>query len=450
MAEDKKSKQNPGIRGTTDDQTQEAYTFMREVIKESPKKKGAVLRMILKKSLTILASGIAAGVIAAITFGQVLPYFMPEKIAYKIELQKEDKDTQISFEEDKNEVQTPEEGETQPDITPEPTSSPETMTLEEFRQLHQEMIAVAQEAERALVLVQGITRQVDWMNNSYENKTQISGVLVAENSVSYYVLTEYRVVEQVEQIVVTFCDGSTAHADFVKYDPGTGIAVLKVAKKSVDETTKKKIQIAVLGNSGAIKRGELVIAIGSPTGYSGSVSCGMVTSVNNVRATTDAQYHLLTTDILGDSEGSGVMISLEGEVIGVMVQNFFEETNQNVLTAIPISEVKKLIEKLINEEELVYFGIVGQDITAELSANTEIPVGIYVNLLREDSPAMQAGIQNGDVIVQIEDEPVETLQSLQSLLRSCESGKKIAVKVLRRGAADRYVQIMFDVTLGAL
>ena len=408
------------------------YTFMKQVIKKPPRQ----TRTILKKIAGILFSGIAIGVIAAFTCAWVLPY-----------LQNEEPDSKIEFPEDNpglhsNNTSNPSEGQS--------TDCLDTLTLESFRKVYGEIVGVAEQCEKALVVVQGITSEVDWMNNSYENKTQISGILVAENIVNYYVLTEYRVAKDVERIVVTFYDGTSAVAEFLKHDPGTGLAVLKVAKRNVEEATENRISIATLGSSWQVKRGEVVIAVGSPTGYSGSLAYGMVTSTNNVKATIDTQYHLLTTDILGDGEGSGVLISLDGEVVGVMVQSFFVQNNQNALTAIPISEVKKVIEKLINNENLVYLGIVGQDITERIFENTGIPKGIYVNSVEQDSPAMQAGIQNGDVIIGIEDTNIRTLQELKYALDFYKKGSKISVSVLRRSAADHYVQIVFDVTLGAL
>lgn len=435
----------------------EDYMFMKAVIKEPPRKK----RRILLKILGILVSGVAVGVIAALTFVHVLPYIQPEEDLPKVEFPDDDYIDSEHIDSDSQNANasnsTDNEQNSEPGKNPPNPSKddgemdcPEQLTLDGFRQVYEEIVEVAEQSEKAMVIVQGITREVDWMNNSYENKTQVSGVLVAEDSINYYVLTEYRVVEQVERIMVTFSNESIALAKFVKHDPGTGLAVLKISKNDVSEKTKGEIAVAVLGSSWTIKRGETVIAIGSPTGYSGSIAYGMVTSTNNVKATTDTQYHLLTTDILGDSEGSGVLISLDGEIVGVMVQSFSMEKNQNVLTAIPISEVKKVIENLINNEDLIYLGIVGQNITEDLSENTDIPVGVYVNAVEEDSPAMSAGIQNGDVIVGIADETIETLQQLKANLNKYEKGNKITVNALRRGAADRYVQIVFDVTVGAL
>ena len=118
----------------------------------------------------------------------------------------------------------------------------------------------------------------------------------------------------------------------------------------------------------------------------------------------DSEYHLLTTDIMGNSEGSGVLVNLDGKIVGVIAQSFSGEADTGVVTALSISDLRKLIEQLSNNEDLIYLGVRGQDISSSLAQKTGIPTGIYVNSVEEDSPAMNAGIQNGDVIVKVGNE----------------------------------------------
>lgn len=168
-----------------------------------------------------------------------------------------------------------------------------------------------------------------------------------------------------------------------------------------------------------------------------------------MKNTVDNEYHLLTTDIMGDSEGSGVLISMEGKIVGVIVQSFAMEKDRDVVTALPISELKDMIERLSNKEDLIYLGIRGQDIVSELSQKTGIPKGVYVNAVEEDSPAMQGGIQNGDVVVKVQENSVENLRQLRNELNKYKAEQKITVTAMRKGA-EGYVEIVFDVTVGAL
>ncbi|MEE1030728.1 MAG: S1C family serine protease [Ruminococcus sp.] len=409
------------------------YHFLREVKKE---KRWQPKQFVICACICVIGA-ILFGAIAAITFAKVYPYFEPKEEIPKVEIPQEDPT---------------------PTPVPETTSVKETNTsasedqeanMEDIRSIYKDVINSAKEPEKALVTVQGITNSVDWMNNSFENSKQVSGFLVADNGKEYFVLTEYRVVEKVDRILVTFIDGTTVDAHFQKQDAGTGLAILKIDKDEVDDEVQDKIAIAELGSSALIQRGEPVLAVGSPTGYKGSVVYGMVTSVENIKTTVDNEYHILVTDIMGDKEGSGVLLSLEGKVVGVIVQSLSLTEDKCVVTALPISELKQMIELLSNNEERVYLGVRGQDIATALSAKTGIPKGIYVNSVEEDSPAMVGGIQNGDVIVKIGDDSIETLSQLRRALDKCSKGEKIKISAMRKGA-EGYVEIVFDVTLGAL
>lgn len=409
------------------------YHFLREVKKA---KRWEPKQIVLIIFLGIIAA-VLFGVIAAYTFAKVYPYFEPKEETPKIEIpQEETTPTPVAK------------------SSPQPTqevieNKEETTGMEEFRNIYKEVINAAKEPEKSLVTVQGITDGVDWMNNTYENSKQISGVLVADNGKEYFVLTEYRVVDKVDRILVTFYDGTTVDAHFQKQDTGTGLAILKINKDEFTEDVQENIAIAQLGSSTLIQRGEPVLAVGSPTGYKGSVIYGMITSVENIKTTVDNEYHILVTDIMGDKEGSGVLLSLEGKIVGIISQSLSLTGDKCVVTALPISELKQMIELLSNNEKRVYLGVRGQDIAASLSAKTGIPKGIYVNAVEEDSPAMIGGIQNGDVIISVNENSVETLNQLRRTLDKCKSGQRIKISAMRKGA-EGYVEIVFDVSLTAV
>ena len=325
----------------------------------------------------------------------------------------------------------------------------EPLTLQEYSDLYQQISEAASEPKSYVVVVQGFTNDVDWMNNSFEDEKQASGFLVADTGKEYYVLTEYRVVDTVDRILVTFCDGNTVDGHFLKQDEATGLAVIKISRNDLSKETRDVIAVGELGSASSVNQGDLVLALGSPSGYPDSVVCGRVTSTTNVKSTVDSEYHLLTTDIMGNSEGSGVLVNLDGKIVGVIAQSFSGEADTGVVTALSISDLRKLIEQLSNNEDLIYLGVRGQDISSSLSQKTGIPTGIYVNSVEEDSPAMNAGIQNGDVIVKVGNESVETLSRLRTRLDQSKKDQKIKVTAMRKGA-EGYVEIVFDVTLDAL
>ena len=405
------------------DHKQDEYDFYREVMKKKP---------LDKRKIAVSAAGVAAGavlfgVIAAFVFVKSVPYFRPEEEQPRVNIVEgastdggeENTPQQEIPEEESGDAPTDENDTTDTETQKEP------LTLQEYSELYQQISEAASEPKSSVVVVQGFTNDVDWMNNSFEDEKQASGFLV------------------------TLCDGNTVDGHFLKQDEATGLAVIKISRNDLSKETRDVIAVGELGSASSVNQGDLVLALGSPSGYPDSVVCGRVTSTTNVKSTVDSEYHLLTTDIMGNSEGSGVLVNLDGKIVGVIAQSFSGEADTGVVTALSISDLRKLIEQLSNNEDLIYLGVRGQDISSSLSQKTGIPTGIYVNSVEEDSPAMNAGIQNGDVIVKVGNESVETLSRLRTRLDQSKKDQKIKVTAMRKGA-EGYVEIVFDVTLDAL
>ena len=327
------------------------------------------------------------------------------------------------------------------------TAAEPMLSLQAYRTLFRDMLTVADGPEHAIVRVTGISSEMDFFNQNYENTNQISGLAVAENDESLFVLTEYRVVENVERIMVTFYDGTMADANFQKRDPNTGLAILKVMLDSLPEATRENLRTAPLGNSNTASRGEPVLALGSPLGYPDSVAYGVLTSVTNIVSGIDAQYQLLTTDIEGSRIGSGILVNLDGRVIGIIAQQYSAADNHTV-TALAISQLKPLIEKLSNNETLVWLGVTGQSVTQELADRTGIPKGVLVTSVEQDSPAMLAGIKEYDVVTRINNTAVTGVQEYQRIVSALKPEEPVEITAMRKGA-EGYSEISFSAECGS-
>lgn len=421
---------------------QKPYNFLKEVIKEKEMTK----KEIWIRIGMLLAGAVLFGVIAAFTFAFVQPHadvlVNGTAESPRVDIPKdEDPDSQTTSVSTSSVSAAPEV--TEAPVQPEAPA----LGLSEYQQLYQDMLMVAEVPQHALVTVIGIKNQMDYFNQNYESQQQISGLLVADNGQEFFVLTEYRVVENVERIQLTFWDGTMVDALFQKYDPDTGLAILKVALSDVPEETKEEIQVAPLGNSYGVSKGEPILALGSPIGYSNSVAYGVVTSVTNKISTIDTEYNLLTTDIIGSKEGSGILVNLDGEIVGIIAQNYSSE--DNIVTGLAISQLKQLIENLSNNAALPYIGIKGQDVTSEIYDKTGIPKGVLVNTVEEDSPAMMSGIKEYDVIVKIAEDKVSTLKQYRDKLSKYAPEDTVKVTAMRKGA-EGYVEVTFDVVIGEL
>ena len=302
-------------------------------------------------------------------------------------------------------------------------------SLKNYEALYQDMLGVTEKPKQALVTVIGITNQMDYFNQNYENQQQISGLIVADNGQDLFILTEYRIVENVERIQVTFWDETMVDATYQRHDPSTGLTIVKVDESKLDEGTRNGLAVAPLGSSYLVSQGDPVVAVGSPVGYSDSIAYGVVTSVTNKISALDNEYNLLTTDILGSTDGSGILVNLDGEIVGIIAQSYSAKGN------------------ISNNVSRAYIGIRGQDVTEELSDKTGIPKGVLISRVADDSPAMMAGMKEYDVIVKLGEHKVETIKQYHEQLGKYSTGDVVTVTAMRKGA-EGYAEMTFDVTIG--
>ena len=330
-----------------------------------------------------------------------------------------------------------------------PLQQPQELEIADVQNVQNKLYAVGREANRFVVTVTGVKSDTDWFNNSYESRGQASGIIIADSGQELLILTERKVISDAQEVYVTFINDVTVEASMKHYDGNTGIAVLSVPRSQVDEDTMNAISVAKLGNSLTTMQGTMVIAVGSPLGTNYSILTGNITSTNNVISTIDNNYTVFTTDIVGSSSGSGVIINVNGEVIGLVMQDYGNEEDQTTLTALSISELKQLIEKLSNNQDIPYIGLGLTTVSAATAKEYDIPKGAYIKEVKMDSPALAAGLQSGDVITEMGGEAVYTVDSYESKLLTLEPGDEVEIVVQRQGA-EKYEEIICTVQVGVL
>lgn len=204
-----------------------------------------------------------------------------------------------------------------------------------------------------------------------------------------------------------------------------------------------------VGSSRSVRSGEPVIAVGSPMGTFGSVLFGNLTSVSQSAELYDSAYNILTTNIAGVDSGSGVLVNLDGKVIGFIQNQCEVQAQKDTIQAYGISDLKEVIEHLSNNQDIVYMGIVGADVTTAISETENIPIGVYVSEVQLNSPAIRAGIQPGDIITSISGQPVTNQKDMMSVLLKCADGQSIQV-VCERPSKTEYQELTFTVELKVL
>ena len=232
-------------------------------------------------------------------------------------------------------------------------------------------------------------------------------------------------------------------------DQTTGLAVLAVPLSSLSREQKENITYASLGSSaGRLLVGQPVMAVGAPIGISGSVCYGIVTSQGTPLGLLDSNYKLMTTDIYGSKAASGVLTNMRGEVVGILYNVNESGDMQNRLCGIGISELKKTIEKLSNGEKIVYLGIHGAEISSIISQEYQIPRGAYITNIDMDSPAMQAGLQNGDIIIKVDDGEIGSYVEFVNILMKAQVGQNLKLTVARQSQGrGEYQEMSVNVVL---
>lgn len=310
-------------------------------------------------------------------------------------------------------------------------------TVEDYERMLLELKKVATSAMSGFVVVTAIENQVDWFDETYETKRTTTGIIIAENNAELLVLTSLDKINGASDLEVTFnsgfgISGFTVSGKLWSYDKDYDLAVVAVKLKDIPPQKMSSIKIADLGESYSITIGAPVIALGKPDGYNNSMMFGMVSSSGDSYYIMDNRLDVFHTDLNVNSNSDGVIINTAGKVIGIMTQALKDTANPNVSTVIGISRLKSVIEKLANKTERVTFGIIGEDIPPDVLQSFNLTAGIYVTEVRSDSPAFNAGIKPGDIIIQINEFSIASITNYVSILNNYKPKETVTVVVQRK------------------
>ncbi len=432
------------------DTQKEEFDFIKEKIKSKPINKKRIVKQVIKTA----GLGVIFGVTACLAFTLLQPVLKsaleePEDQAFVIPRDDEDPDTETETETEQQPMETETEGEDTQEPNTQIIEVPRELELEDYQELQNKLYAVGIQANKSIVTVTGVKSDTDWFNSSYETAGLASGIIIAKNGQELLVMTEKKVIADAEAISVTFQNGSVADAVLKKYDGNTGIAILSVPLQGLDELVANNVQAAELGNSYRVAQGDVVIAVGSPLGSNYSILTGNITSINNAVSTIDSSFTVFTTDIVGSSKGSGALLNLQGQIVGLVMQDYSSQGDENTLTALSISELKEIIERLSNNQDITYLGLKVSTVTREIEENHGLPRGVYIKSVEMDSPALAAGLQNGDVIISINDQEILTVDQYEQYVRKLEPGALVRIVIMRQGL-DGFTEITCQAEAGIL
>lgn len=428
MEYDKKPENQTGksAEESTSQEPQE-FSFLQETIKEEPFNS----KKLAGKIAGLAVCGLIFGLAASVGFCALKPWAETKfPKSTKVVTIPEDEEADVEADEEVTEPVVP------------------TLTIDNYRELSQALSTVAGQAAKSVVEVTGLREDSDWMEEQYDAVQSVSGIIIADNSQELLILASTAVLKEAEKITITFADGSSYKADIKKKNENLGMAIFSVNRVLLTESTWSRISEATLGNSNSLSPGDTLIALGKQFGYAGGLGYGVVSTTQYKTTFADGQYRILATDIPGTADGTGVLFNDSGEVVGMIDQSIMAEGRANAVSAFAISDLKTEIGMLSNGKGVPYIGIVATDVTDEVADSQGIPKGVYVKSIEADSPAMAAGIQNGDVITTVQKVDVATLSAYHNTLMNMEIGTQLKISGKRSGA-NGYVDIEFTVTVGS-
>ncbi len=274
-------------------------------------------------------------------------------------------------------------------------------------------------------------------NQSYEAGVSGSGIIIGANDTELLIVTNAHVVEDVNNLKVTFGDNTEVDAVVKGMKTDSDLAVVAVKLDDISADTMSAISIAKLGSSSDVEVGEAAIAIGNAAGYGISVTTGIVSAVDKSLTVDNVVYdNLIQTDAaINPGNSGGALFNSNGEVIGINSVKMSDTKVEGMGYAIAIESVKDIIDDLstqttrvaLDNDERGYIGVSGSSVTSEISQTYGWPVGVLIRSVTEDSAAERAGLQVNDVITSFDGKDVDSWETLVNLMKYYQVGEQVEV-----------------------
>lgn len=408
---------------------EEEYSFLQEIIKDEAGDQAKWKHDVLRR----IQLGLIFGLVACFTFFACKPW---------VEKRFEGNPTEVTIPQDEQqeEEQTQQEEE---QVQEQKT----VLTTETYQEMLNNLKQVSGEVRKSVVEIQGAVTEEEFSKDQEDKEKSISGMIVADNGQELLILAGELPVKDAKIIRVTFSGDSQCDAILKSRDAGLGLCVYAVQRKNIADDVWAQIETATLGGSKVVSEGDTVIAVGKLYGCDTIAGYGVIESGENYLDKADGQYQTIYTDVAGDISGSGVLVNIRGEVIGIINTSVRTDDQTNKISGYGISDIKDVIELLSNGKNVPYLGVSGVEVSSEMQGQG-IPQGVYVKEVDAGSPAMAAGIQSGDIITNIADTDIINLLGYHNTLMKQNVGDKILVRGKRQGTGGEYVDIDFGVTVG--
>lgn len=258
------------------------------------------------------------------------------------------------------------------------------------------------------------------------------GIAVEKDASKLYFLTCYAALATgADSLEAEFFDGVVCPAALAGKDEDADIAVISVDLEEIPKSIQEKVEIIKMGDDGQMQTGSLVVLLGKPNGSLYSADMGMISGMPEKEYIMDYSLDIYPTNIIRNENGSGVAVSLEGKLLGILTDNGKTVFGEDIVAFSGISSLRRIITKIIDREPIVFCGIRAENIPQKKRVDMGITNGIYVMETEPNSPAARAGIRTGDIIQKVEDTEISSVMDFYTTISEYEQNVPIAIHAVR-------------------
>jgi S1-C subfamily serine protease len=316
--------------------------------------------------------------------------------------------------------------------------------IDHYMQVDQMMNRYVDELSKSMVVIREYT-------DEYHNGVYTDGVIIAENSMEFYILADASPLYGLSSFKVELYGGLQFTTQMKHYDPNTKLAIFAIRKSLMSDVQKNSVLTTTLGFSNINNlKGTTVVALGNIQGNSSSLGIGVVTTQIENKEKIDANYDLIKTDISYEEGAIGFLFNLDHKVVGIITNEINKKNENSNIIAYGTSSLRNRIEKMANGHLLPYLGIIGSSVSYEAINDLKVPQGIYVKETVIDSPSMKAGIQQGDIIIAMNGESVLNIEQYSALLLLSKVGDQVKLTIMRQTLVEdeiNYQRLFFTMTI---
>lgn len=253
-----------------------------------------------------------------------------------------------------------------------------------------------------------------------------SGVIVDSNGL---IITNNHVVSKADEIKVFLWDKQEYKATLVGTDAKTDVAVLKIEATGLPTVS--------WADSDHLEVGEFVLAVGNPFGLTQTVTLGIVSALGRSAGIAEYEDFIQTDAAINPGNSGGALVNVRGELVGINTAIYSQSGgNMGIGFAVPSNMARSIMDQLVKHGKVVrgWLGVSIQELTPELASQFGLEAGtkgVLVSDVMGDSPALKAGFQRGDVIVEYDGKPMDSPTHLRNAVAQTHVGKQVPVKVIR-------------------